>query len=476
MNRRDFPKIHFYDQEFVDIYDKTWTWLQDYCMDPITGEPMPEGLFLYPVNGQFIIDQFETIFSSFFLVYSNRNYAANQNLDYFYSHQEENGAIRWKYDIHTGEPVFDQTNPEGVGLPLFAWAEFNLFHKSANKRRIKEVLPNLKRYMDWIDSTFKAENGLYMAPFQASTMFNAPRDGTCYPVDFNSALAVNALFMAALGDILNDKDLMFQYKRQYFSLKTRINSLMWSPATGFYHDLDTEGSQLPVKTIAGFWPLLAEIPNEERAEALIAHLTNPATFGAEHPFPTLSADSFGFSEDGEGFLGSVYPPFTFVVIKGLERYERFDLARECAIRHLYLLLDSLFPQSKEEQGDLWEAYKPCKAGRAVMAGNPDFPRRKYLFYTGLSTVSLMIENVIGLSISLPRKTVDWTIPNLEIMGIENLSLKRNMITILSNKSVRGWEIQMESEKLYYFTINILGQKKKTLPIPSGKCSMLIDKL
>ena len=88
----------------------------------------------------------------------------------------------------------------------------------------------------------------------------------------------------------------------------------------------------------------------------------------------------------------------------------------------------------------------------------------------------MIENVIGLSISLPRKTVDWIIPNLEIMGIENLSLKRNMITILSNKSSRGWEIQMESEKLYYFTINILGQKKKTLPIPSGKCSMLIDKL
>jgi neutral trehalase len=62
------------------------------------------------------------------------------------------------------------------------------------------------------------------------------------------------------------------------------------------------------------------------------------------------------------------------------------------------------------------------------------------------------------------------------MGIEGLSLKRNMITILSNKSGRGWEIRLESEKLYYFTFNLLGEKKKTLPIPSGKCSMLIDKL
>ena len=47
---------------------------------------------------------------------------------------------------------------------------------------------------------------------------------------------------------------------------------------------------------------------------------------------------------------------------------------------------------------------------------------------------------------------------------------------MSNKSGRGWEIRLESEKLYYFTIDILGEKKKTLPIPSGKCSMLIDKL
>jgi neutral trehalase len=481
VNRRDFPKIHFYDQDFVDIYDKTWTWLADSCLDPSTGEQSPEGFFLHPATGSPVIDQFESIFSSFFLVYSNRNYPASQNLDYFYSKQEESGAIRWKYDMAAGEPVYDESNPEGIGLPLFAWAEFNLFHKTANKRRIKDVMPVLTKYMNWIDSAFKAENGLYSAPFSSSMMFNSPRQSAYYTIDFNAALAVNALFMANLGDILNDKDLMFQYKRQYFSLKTRINTMMWSPETNFYHDLDCYEARLPVKTIAGFWPLLAEIPNEERADQLISHLSDPKTFGTEHPFPTLSADSEEFSEDGEGFRGSVFPPFTFMVVKGLERYERFDLARECTIRHLYLMLDALMPQShgkerKEDKGDLWEAYKPCGAGKAVMAGSTEFPKRRYLLCAGLSTITLMIENVIGLSISLPRKTVDWIIPNLEIMGIENLSLKRNMITILSNKSLRGWEIQMESEKLYYFTINILGQKKKTLPIPSGKCSMLIDKL
>jgi neutral trehalase len=493
VNKRDFPKIHFYDQDFVDIYDKTWAWISSFWLNKKLEED-PDGYFVYPQDkdgkpvlasptdtekaqtpDKAVIDQFETIFSSFFLVYSNRNYGANQNLDYFYSKQEENGAIRWQYDLKTGESLTTKDNPEGIGLPLFAWAEFNLYHKSANKRRIKDIMPVLQKYMDWVDQTYKQPNGLYSAPASSSTMFNSPRKNCYYPVDFNCAVAINCAHMSALGDILNDKELSFQYKRAYFSLKTRINTLMWDADTGFYYDLNKDEERLPQKTIAGFWPLLAEIPNADKADALIEHLSNPKTFGTDHPFPSLSADDPDFKEDGEGYLGSVYPALNFMVIKGLEKYQRYDLARECAIRHLYFVLEGLQP-ADGKKGDMYEAYKPCKEGHATMKKDPNFPKIRYLQTVGLSTIALMIENVIGLSISLPRKTVDWIIPNLEIMGIEKLSLKRNLITILSNKSVRGWEIQMESEKLYYFTINILDQKKKTLPIPSGKCSMLIDKL
>lgn len=476
VNKHDFPKIHFYDQDFVDIYDKTWNWLSEYWINPETGENTPEGNFIYPVKSKYVLDQNESIFSSFFLVYSNRNYPANANIDYFYERQEANGAIRWKYDAKTNKPVIDKSNPEGVGLPLFAWAEFNLYHKSANKRRIKEIMPILQNYMKWIDDTFKKPNGLYAAPAEASGMTNAPRKGCYYPIDFNCCMAINAAHMSALGDIINDKDLSFQYKKMYFSLKTRINGLMWDNETGFYHDLDKNEQRLTQKTIAGFWPLLAELPNADRAEVLIAHLSNPETFGTEHPFPSLSADSPDFKENGDGYKGSVFPHFNFMVIKGLEKYQRYDFARECTIRHLYFILEGLYPLDKKQKGDLFEAYLPTKEGPATMRGDPNFPRKRFVQHIGLSTITLMIENVIGLNISLPRKTVDWIIPNLEIMGIEKLSLKRNLITILSNKSSRGWEIQMESEKLYYFTINILDQKKKTLPIPSGKCSMLIDKL
>jgi neutral trehalase len=474
VTKRDFPKIHFYDQDFVDIYDKTWAWIQDYWNAGGDSEAIEGKFFAYP--GGKTVNQMDAIFSSFFLVYSNRIYQASPTLDIFYSRQEPSGAIRSVYAVDTGLPQAEADNPEGLSLPLFAWAEFNLYHKSANKKRIKDVIPILHRYTEWIDSLYKRDNGLYRAPLAAAEMGNSPREGTVYPVDFNACMAVNALYMSALADILNDKETSFQYKRRYFSLKTRINALMWDNEEGFYYDMDENENKVKVKTLAGYWPLLAEITNDDRAERMIAKLQDPRVFGAPHPFPSLALDDQRFDENGGGYRGSVFPHLTFMVIKGLEKYQRHDLARDCAIRHLYFMLDSMSPDGNHHKGNLWEAYLPLKEGPAQWDGQEGFPRVQHLARDALSTICLTIENIVGLVISLPRKTVDWIIPNLEIMGIENLSLKKNMITILSNKSGRGWEIHMESEKLYYFTINILGKKKKTLPIPSGKCSMLIDKL
>ena len=473
MTKKDFPTIHFYDQDFVDLYDQTWAMLQDFWQKGTTENGFQKQFFNYAQNRT--INQFESIMSTFFLVYSNRNYPAAPQLDNFYERQEPSGAIRGDYAVADGAPHFSRDNPEGLNPPLFAWAEYNMYHKIGNKKRIKEVMPVLEKYFSWIETRFRRGNGLYEVPTAATKMDNAPRKGAVYLVDFNSQMALNALYMSELGDILNDKEVSFKYKKHYFSLKTRINSLMWSDEDGLYFDLDKEQRQLRVKTIASFWPLLAELPNEAKADRLQQHLKNPDTFGTEHPFPTLAADEPGFEKTGMGFRGSVYPPFVFMVIKGLEKYGAFDLARSSAIRHLYYMLDTLHPEGKEK-GSLWEAYAPRGEGQARWPGKEGFPRPQFLTYSALSTIALMIENVVGLYISLPKKTVDWIIPTLEIMGIENHSLKRNFITILSNKSGRGWEIRLESEKLYYFTIDILGKKKKTLPIPSGKCSMLIDKL
>jgi len=472
---KEFPQIHYYDQDFVDIYDRSWAWLNDFWHKPKAGSAVKNPYYAYKDDSS-KISLYDSALSSFFLVYFNKKYPVHLMMDNFYSLQEESGAIRGEYNVETGEPVYTENNPEGLAPPLLAWVEFNLYHKVGAKKRVREVMPKLMAYQDWLERNFKDENGLYSVPVEATKMDNAPRENVKYPVDFNTQMAINALYLSALADILNDKELGFRYKKQYFSLKTWINSKMWNHDDGFYYDLDENEEQIKVKTIAAFWPLLAEIPNEDRADALFEHLQNPEVFGSENPFPTLAVNEPAFNPEGEGCRGSVIPFFTYMVIKGLEKYKQYEFAREVTIRHIYFILDTFHPDGNKK-GTLWRAYKPFSDGPALWKENEEWNRPLDMAQAALTTISLMIENVVGLYVSLPRKTVDWFVPTLELMGIEELPLKRNRVTIVSNKSNRGWEIRLESEKLYYFSIHLLDEgKKKTLPIPSGKCSMLIDKL
>jgi len=473
VSKKEFPKLHFYDHDLTDMYDYTFNRLKGFWKRGTSENGLQSRYFNYPENDN--INQFESVLATFFLVYSNRVFPVLSLLDNYYHKQEKDGAIRSEYRESDGKPVFSKKNPEAVHPPLFAWAEYNIYHKIGLKKRVREIMPILERYFGWLEKAFRRENGLYSVPLAATMMPNSPRQEAAYPVDFNTQVAINALYMSALGDILNDKEISYRYKRAYFSMKTRISSLMWNDRDRIYYDLDKNEKQLKVKTAAAFWPLLAEIPNEVRAEGLIEHLADPKTFGLDNPFPSLAASEKDFDPRGCGFKGSVFPFLTYMIVKGLEKYGKFELARECSIKHLYFVLEGLHTE-EGMKGTLWEAYAPLQEGAAAWPGHPHFPRPMFLPYAALSTITLMIENVIGLYISLPRKTVDWIIPNLEIMGIEDLALKRNMISILSNKSGRGWEIRLESEKLYYLTINILYTKKKTLPIPSGKCSILIDKI
>jgi neutral trehalase len=473
VGKKEFPKLHFYDHDLTDMYDYTFNRLKGFWKRGTPENQLEPRYFSYPDSDR--INQFEAILSTFFLVYSNRVFPVLSLVDNFYNKQEKDGAIRGEYSIKEGKPIFSRKNPEGILPPLFAWAEYNIYHKIGLKKRVREVMPILERYFSWLERAFKKENGLYAVPLSATMMTNSPRQSMKYPIDFNTQAAINALYMSALGDILNDKEISYRYKKAYFSLKTRISSLMWNDKDRLYYDLDKDEVQVKVKTAASFWPLLAEIPNEVRAEGLIGHLTDPKTFGLENPFPSLAASEKEFDQRGHGFRGSVFPFLTYMIIKGLEKYGKFELARECSIKHLYFVLEGLHTE-EGMKGTLWEAYSPVQEGAAAWPGNPHFPRQLFLPYAAISTIALMIENVIGLYISLPRKTVDWIIPSLEIMGIEDLALKRNMISILSNKSGRGWEIRLESEKLYYLTVNVIDSKKKTLPIPSGKCSILIDKI
>ena len=77
----------------------------------------------------------------------------------------------------------------------------------------------------------------------------------------------------------------------------RVNELLWDDEDRFYYDLDEYGEFVPVKTTAGFMPLLGQIPDRDRAESLRMHLMNPNEFWAPFPVPSVSQDELSFSDD-----------------------------------------------------------------------------------------------------------------------------------------------------------------------------------
>ncbi len=473
MIKESIPSINFYDQDFVDLYSRNWVWIEElWKKEKIDGFSVEYLSF----ENQEVLNQYYSCLSSFFLVYSNNQHPPFSSIDFFYNKQEEDGAIRGEYSLKDGSFIKDKNNPEGVHPPLFAFLEYNFFHKLGNKKRLKEIVVILEKYFEWLENNFAQDNGLYSVPIAACMTKNINREKAYYPIDFNAQLALSSLYMSFIGDILNDKELSFRYKRLYFSIKTKINTLMWDDEIKAYCDLDKKENKIKKRFISSYWTLLAQIPNDDRASEMILLLKDPKVYGSDNPFPSIALDDPDFKETGDTYNGGVSPIFTYVVIKGLQQYGDFDFARECASRHLYFILDTLNPDG-DVKGDIWDIYLPNKEGVSLDSKGNIAARKRFLHSVSLVSITLMIENIIGLEISLPKKTVEWTMSTLEVMGIEKLSLKKNNITILCNKNQRGWEIRLESEKLYYFTIDILDVgKKKTLPIPSGRCSILIDKI
>ncbi len=158
------------------MYDRSWVWIDELWREGSKENQFSGSYLSYPDQKYF--SQYLSSFSSLFLVYSNQNHSPFAMLDYFYTRQEESGAIRGEYSIEDGRPVLTEENPEGFSPPLFAYVEYIFYHKVGNKKRLRDVVPILERYFAWLEETALQENGLYHVPTEACQTGNIPRSET----------------------------------------------------------------------------------------------------------------------------------------------------------------------------------------------------------------------------------------------------------------------------------------------------------
>jgi hypothetical protein len=154
------------------------------------------------------------------------------------------------------------------------------------------------------------------------------------------------------------------WARRADDLARLVEETMWDESTGFYYNVDRDanafvtrgGLDLRRQEIIGFLPLWAGVASPERAERLVAKLTDPAKFWRRFGVPTLAADDPGYEPQIRRccqWNGAVWLEWNYLVFFGLRRYGYQEVARELGGRMVEAAATQLSRNHR-----FWESYSP----------------------------------------------------------------------------------------------------------------------
>lgn len=345
-----------------------------------------------------------------------------QSLDNFYGWQSPDGYISMAYNFPTQEESYGQR----INPPLLAWAEWEYYRTTGRQDRIERVLPHLVKFFDWIFTNRKCQDfDLYWFEDAGSSgMDNSPR-GRRDPeagrhmgwVDLTCQLAILALYIGRLAQVVGRQGIADRFHADWSYIAKSVEKWCWCPRTRFYHDRLDRSNWHPSKTVAGFWPLLAEFAPADRVAALCAQLENPATFNRPCPVPSLAYDDPNYRDSGAYWLGGVWPPTNYMVAAGLCKHGRHDLARRLAMRFIDHMA-KVFTDYAPCPGSIWEVYSPESAEPAPNdIGEKTISRKDFCGWSGIGPTAMFLEHVLGLETDAPARTLAWRIGLTERHGV-----------------------------------------------------------
>ncbi|MBU0712725.1 hypothetical protein KJ762_04785 [bacterium] len=431
-------------RELVDLYWEAWRLINQARMWGNRRNQFPSK-YLNPEDKS-VIDQWSTLSMSLFSMYGYREYPVMESLDLFYQKQRSDGFIARAYITQSGDPLHLPTLLDPmIHPPLFAWAELKYFSLSADTARLQRVFPVLEKYFRWIDQfcrgKYEASDLYYTTPI-GSGMMNLPRGDIESGgwTDLSAQMALFADHLKQIAVILDLPEKHQYYTRKYSEISTSIRSKLWDPDSSFFYDVTREGKIAKVRTVAGFWPLLAGIPGQTDAANLIEHLKDSSDFGLIHMFPSVSAREPDYDSRGFYWRGGVWGITNYMIIQGLLRYRQEDFAREAALNHLNNMLsvyrefdivtDEENPESNSELiGNIWELYAPEEAAPGTRWDAKKDCQPDHISFSGHGPISMLIENILGFSADAPNDALYWRITRSDRHGIRHLSFGDNTVSV-----------------------------------------------
>ena len=220
---------------------------------------------------------------------------------------------------------------------------------------------------------------------------------------------------------LNRQSDVIEIEKETASLKAFINANMWDDRKSFYFDRMKDGSISDVKSIAGYWALISGVVPQNRADRFVAHLENKSEFDRVHRVPTLSADNPHFDPNGGYWLGSIWAPTNYMVLRGLTKYKYDSLAYEIATNHLNNVVEVF-----SKGGGIRENYAPDK-----VQGNDG---KDFVGWTGLVPICVLFEYVFGIRPDVPENTLVLDVRLTDEYGINQYPFgSTGMLNILCKK-------------------------------------------
>ena len=406
--------------DLIRCYDKAWRLAFGNLRKPLPDTGFVSNYIDTAFNG--CIFMWDSSFILMFGKYGARSFYFQGTLNNFYSHQYGDGYICREIEEATGIDHFTRFDPASTGPDVMPWCEWEYYKNFGDRERLSKVFPCLMAYHEWMKENRTWRDGTYWSSGWGCGMDNLPRLEPQYHECFSHGHMVwidaclqelmNCGILTDVAKILGrNADAAPLIEEREHLLKV-VNETLWDEDSAFYYDLWRGGRLNYVKHIGAYWALLAGIVPEDKAERFIAHLMNKDEFSADCPVPALSADHPGFSASGGYWKGGVWAPTNYMVLSGLDKYGRYSLSHEIAVKYLDYVV-SVF----NDTGTLFENYAPCRdeTGKA-RPGNP--AGSDFVGWTGLAPISVLFEFVFGLKPDAEHNVIRWHIDLTDRFGVE----------------------------------------------------------
>jgi len=183
------------------------------------------------------------------------------------------------------------------------------------------------------------ESGMDDSPMYEGVPFNKDKNTLeLQDVGLTSLVIADSLALVEMAEVLGREADAAELRERAATLSRNMEQL-WNEKVGLYLNRRTDsGQQSHRLSPTLFYPLLAGVPDAERAQKIVAgHLLNPEEFWGDWVIPSIARNDPDF-EKQRYWKGAVWPPLNFLTYLSLRQAWFKDEAAELASKSLALLL------------------------------------------------------------------------------------------------------------------------------------------